>query len=317
MQHVSTPASGVGGVSQDAPLSRSLADRVAAVNRSLLERFPGSDDAGSLLSSMEGEWSGMIRQPPGAAQKVLRLTRHPDKGINEVVALIDQDPALSQAILKYANSALMAVGGGPGANRVLAPRAAVQRIGSKGVNVVVMAQLVEGQLCKPGGGFDEMAQQIWTHMVRTAPIARDLAPAFRADREQSYSLGLLHDVGKLILFNRMTDMRRELRRDLELPAGFVVDALRELHEPLGGIAFLSWGLGETSARSIANHHRNRPAESRDKYAEIVYLAEAIDIAQQNGASVDLDALWQEGRCGGDWLQVADVLQRYEEQAQNG
>ena len=52
---------------------------------------------------------------------------------------------------------------------------------------MVMAQLVEGQMCKPGGGFDAMAQQVWTHMVRTAPIARDMARAFRADPEHAYS----------------------------------------------------------------------------------------------------------------------------------
>ena len=107
----------------------------------------------------------------------------------------------------------------------------------------------------------------------------------------------------------MTDMRRELRRDLALPDGFVVESLRVLHELLGAAAFTSWGLGDMSARSIANHHRTLPTSKYDKYADIVFLAETVDIHEQRGSEPDIPTLWEEHQMEGSVDEAINVLAR--------
>ena len=64
------------------------------------------------------------------------------------------------------------------------------------------------------------------------------------DTDTAFSLGLLHDVGKLVLFHHISDLRRARRREITLSEKFLTLALASLHEPLGGLAVLEWDLDE-------------------------------------------------------------------------
>ena len=77
---------------------------------------------------------------------------------------------------------------------------------------------------RPGGELDTMAQQVWNHMVRVAPLARDLSGAFGVGPEQAFLLGLLHDVGKLVVFDRITELRTVQRRPLVIDRSIRVNS---------------------------------------------------------------------------------------------
>ena len=158
----------------------------------------------------------------------------------------------------------------------------------------MMAQFIGGELLRPGAGLDEIARMVWQHMVRTAPVARSLARRLGADHDEAFTLGLLHDVGKLVLFDRVAEERKRLRRDLRLPDGFIDQALRDLHESLGGLACMEWGLDPRSAHVIAWHHRQGEHPRGEMLSEVVFLAERIDLTRVRGEELDLDALWAEG-----------------------
>jgi len=195
--------------------------------------------------------------------------------LDKLAKIIETDPALLQSLLKHANSVFYATGAG--GNPVVAVPPALQRLGSKGIEIVVMSHMVEGALCRAGEGLDNLAAAGWAHMVRVAPLARSLAPGFGVDSDEAYALGLLHDVGKLVLFNRVADLRKKLRRPVRLGTGFIPAALRELHEPLGSLAVLEWGLGEEAALAVAIHHRNPVPQPTSTIGEVVFLAEKLDL----------------------------------------
>jgi HD-like signal output (HDOD) protein len=131
-------------------------------------------------------------------------------------------------------------------------------------------------------------------MVRTAPIARNLAPEFGLVPDHAFALGLLHDVGKLVIFDRIGTLRSMLRRDVVLTDRFVGAALRSLHEPLGGIAAARWALGDATARAISMHHRDPIPAEPHLASELLFVAERIDIAGIRGTPVELEAWWREG-----------------------
>ncbi len=237
----------------------------------------------------------VIRQPPRAAQAVLSLLNRRNCGLQEITALIKRDPALSQSLLRHSNSAFYA---GISSEPIVSIKAAIQRVGTNGIHASVMLEVLRGEISRPGGGLDRWARLVWEHLVRTAPIARSLARAFHADPEEAFTLGLLHDVGKLVFFDRIGTERARLRRDLELPVGFVKAALRELHEPLGSLAVLDWGLGDHAATVILGHHRREDVPSQDPLVEVLYVAERLDIAIQKGQKPDVDTIWAEGRLNG-------------------
>ncbi len=274
----------------------------------LEEQFGGCDcgDVEVVFDALRQPDSHEIRQPPNAAQAVLAVCRRRNYSMAELTRLIAKDPALSQALLRHANSAFYL---SRFSQKVISIQAAVQRIGTKGVNATVMSQVIEGELSRPGAGLDKIASLVWQHMVRTAPIARGLARAFRQDPEAIYTLGLLHDAGKLVLFDRIADQRKRMRRDLKLPEAFIEIALRLVHESLGGLAALQWGLDPEHAAAIAQHHR-QPAVEGMPASEVLFLAERIDLARVRQQPVRLDLWWQEGRLEGDRAKVEQALEAH-------
>lgn len=263
--------------------------RVAELHN-VLSREDRETDAPRFLDALLESFDAVVRQPPLAAQRALSVTRDTSAPTSRLVSLVEGDPGLGQALLRYANSAYYATGGG----RVVSLHGAVQRVGTSGVHNVVLKTMVDGLLCRPGSAYQDMVNLSWQHMVRVAPITRGLAPAFRAVPDEAYALGLLHDVGKLVVFDRLGELRKTLRRDVAFPLPVIGVVLRMLHEPLGGLAALQWGLGAGVAHAIATHHRAPVPEMYDPRCELLFFAERLDLARSLGRPVDLERWWKDG-----------------------
>ncbi len=144
-------------------------------------------------------------------------------------------------------------------------------------------------------------------MVRTAPLARDLAWLFDVEPEQAFALGLLHDVGKLAIFDRTATLRTAQRADFVLPAPTLSRTLRMLHAPLGGLCALGWQFGDDAARAIAEHHREPRPDPPNRFTEVIWLAERVDLAVVNGRPIDAVELWREGGLSGDSGKAQAIL----------
>jgi HD-like signal output (HDOD) protein len=288
------------------PLTETLHELVVQRLLVLLEELPPpmqDTDAPAVLGALAEDVAGMLRQPPVAAQRALAATRDSNGSVVELVRLFEGDPSLTQALLRHANSAYYSVRHG----RCLSLPTAVERIGTAGVENVVLDSMIHAMFCRPGGSYDRLVQQVWSHMVRTAPIARRIAPAFGVEPERAFTLALLHDAGKLVLFDRISTYRKERRREVDVPHHLLLWALKRLHEPLGGLATLGWGLEEEAVRAIATHHREPPPEGDDRLSEVVFLAEKVDLASLASEHFNLDALWTVGRLSADIREVREIL----------
>jgi HD-like signal output (HDOD) protein len=255
------------------------------------ERTP---DTVQFLASVRDANVSTIRQAPVAAQRALAKTRNPEIGIGQLVQVIEEDPTLGQALLRYANSAYYNTGG----SVVVSLKQAAQRVGASGVHNVVLAGMLDGMLCRPGGEYQTMVDAVRGHLVRTASISRSLAKAFTVPADDAFALGLLHDAGKLIVFDVIGTMRHDARRDLRITRHVVSDVLRHLHEMLGGLAALRWGLGVEVAQSISTHHRMPAPERADRMSELLFI------------SLDVPAWWEEGQIPGTPERAGEVLRLY-------
>lgn len=145
--------------------------------------------------------------------------------------------------------------------------------------------------------------------LREAVLARAAAPAFGLSAERAYAAGLLHDVGKLVLLDRAAALAEE-RSATAVPWPALRAALVALHEPLGGLAVVHWGMGVEAASAIAAHHRAPPPEPRNAMSEVIYLAERVDHAVTRGDVLDLDATWAEAALDGVLPRAAAALARH-------
>ena len=256
----------------------------------------------TMLGRVASSRGGRLRRPPAAAQRAMSACRRDDAPVDTLIELLENDPALSQAILARANSAYYSRGG----PRCLSLRDAIVRQGRQSVHSVLVEQTITSLLFTGTESTRRMVDQVWSHMVRTAPIARDLAPAFRVEPEQAFALALLHDVGKLAVFDVIATLRTAERSELAISGPTLSRTLGLLHEPLGGQCALGWDLGDEAARAIASHHRTA-GEDSGPLTELVWLAERIDLATARGQAMDLTALWREGRLTGDQRMVERTL----------
>lgn len=130
--------------------------------------------------------------PPGAALRILELTRKSDASMAEVADTLAADPALSVRLLKYANSALV------GARReITTVREATVLLGMRTVRMMALSfSLVSSQDRRACPGFDYGA--FWSHSLAHAVAARNLAHKHRSvPGEEAFAAGLLAGIGKL------------------------------------------------------------------------------------------------------------------------
>lgn len=283
-------------------------ERLARVEalRSGDAQLQGDPDAVALLQLLEQGPDSVIRQLPAAAQDALTMCDDPSLSRNQLADRLSRDPALVQGLLKTANSAAMGARGAP----VLGIVQALDRIGISGARAVVLSNCVNGLLSHPGGEHNAMAADVWSHMVRTAPMARSVASSFAADPDEAFAVALLHDVGKLIIFDCISTLRAKRRRSIALSPAFMHQLLRELHEPLGALAALHWGMGERAAAAIGTHHRSADIPVRDSLAETIFLAEHADHAMRRSVPLDMDQLWSSGRLTGSPARAGTALERH-------
>jgi HD-like signal output (HDOD) protein len=265
--------------------------------------IPESPDGLALVDMLTDSSESVIRQLPSAARDALALCGDQSVSFAQLSARLGQDPSLVQALLRTANSAAI----GAGRNPVLGVDGALERIGLIAGRSVVLANCVDGLLSRPGGRYDAMVNDIWSHMIRTAPVARAIAPAFQADSEAAFSIALLHDAGKLVVFDQLSALRVKRRRPVVIPRAFLSALLQALHEPLGALAAMRWSMGPQAALAIGNHHRAKVEQSVNPLAEVIYTAEHVDHTTRRGAALDLDGLFSAGGLSASPFKVAGAL----------
>ncbi|WP_373068475.1 HDOD domain-containing protein [Gemmatimonas sp.] len=263
-----------------------------------------SPDAIALLQPLAEGPDAVIRQMPAAAREALAICDDTTLSRRELSRRLERDPALMQGLLRTANS--VAIGGGRAA--VVGQDAVLDRIGVAGARGVVLANCVDGLLSHPGGEFTRLANETWAHMIRSAPIARAAAPAFAADADEAFTVALLHDVGKLVVFDRLSVLRAKRRRAVTLTPDFVHQLLQVLHEPLGSLGALQWGMGDRAATAIGTHHRVAASRGRHPLAEAIFFAERADHAARRHEPFDVDLAWSEGKLTGTVNRASSALQ---------
>lgn len=208
------------------------------------------------------------------------LTADPsaDNYFEEVEQLVRSDPAFAARLLRYANSPAFAA-----PKPIVRVHDALVRLGcATAVNLILAVSAT--RVFVPRQGW---ARELWGHALDVAALARHLAQgvsAVRVDPEVAYMSGLLHDIGRFVLYLEAPDeIRRIDERDWETPAALV--ALEQemcgfTHANLGASVAAKWGIPETVVRLIQHHHDTPPPESAPELAErirLIRIADWIDV----------------------------------------
>jgi len=225
---------------------------------------------------------------------VLAATSNVHCCADDVARAVAQDQVLSIRLLRLANSSAYSRG-----RSVDCLKEAIQRIGIHEVRSLVTT-LALAEQCQggPGSGLDP--RLFWEHSVACGLAASALAKLRRCpDVDQFFLWGLLHDVGRVILLERVPEEYAEVcerAQELELPLEVVEPRLLHLdHCDVLDHVLRHWQFPTEFITPVASHHRSvagmrrlRPADA-DRAATIA-LADRIVHALLLGSSGN-DALY--------------------------
>lgn len=242
--------------------------------------------------SLVNEVNSLVSMPDIALQ-INDLLQDPNSSAWDIGRLIEQDPSLSAALLRIANSPIY----NPGI-AVTAIDRAVTMVGTREVRDLAFG------ICAVEA-FDGISnelitmQDFWHHCLRTAAAGRVIQSYLRGRRCPSlFVAGLLHDIGQLVMFTLCPEKSEQaLKRSMDIGHGastFVAE--REVfgfdHTEVGAVLAERWNLPAYVQHSIRWHHNpineaNREAPEADQMVgTAIHLANTIAILSEV-QSIDL------------------------------
>ena len=199
--------------------------------------------------------TGALPVLPSIWTRLTEILNSPYSGIDDVAAVVEQDPGLASRLLHTVNSAHFGI-----ARKVVSCSEAIQIVGLEVVRSLMMGiQIFDFYQKSPF--VRSVFGTIWNHSLQTAIGARKLAE-FQGEPNQlcniTFIAALLHDVGKLIF---AANAEPEYRMVMELAAksGVPVEQA-ELgtfgcdHAQIGAYLFALWGFPDPVVQAVENHH---------------------------------------------------------------
>jgi putative nucleotidyltransferase with HDIG domain len=212
---------------------------------------------------------------PQLAVRIIREIGSPESSACSIAELATQDSSLTAALLRTANS---------NAYSPIRPITSVQEsiaiIGLSGVRSLITRIKLEAMLGKFQASED--FEELWTHGLAVSMIAEALASRFGADRSFCSTLGLLHDIGKLlVLRTRPEDFDRlhHLATPGESALGRERRVLGADHADIGAHIASRWGLPAEIVEGIRFHHAPELI-SKDLGAALARDVAVVHVANQ-------------------------------------
>lgn len=208
---------------------------------------------------------------PESATLLLKQTNDMDCDPGEVVTLIKRDQSLTSHLLRIANSVRYNFG----THTVSSVQQAVARLGLLKIREIVVVMCCQCRIFD-APGFEADVRQSFRVSLATAVYAQEIARVRRLNVEDAFLSGLLHDVGRPVLLQTLTD--RRATSGLQATDDDLRVAAENHRIPLAARMVESWEL--PSRISDAIRHQLTPLETLDQNPGSAILNLAIDLARR-------------------------------------
>ena len=229
---------------------------------------------------------------PEVCIRVNEMLDEPSVTAAELGHIISQDTSLTARLLKIVNSSYYGFQA-----KIETVSRAVTVVGLRELRgLVIAASAVETFSNVP----DEILNKVrfWRHSLYCGVIARLLAEQCHVlHSERLFVAGLLHDIGKLIIAQRLPTETRMIA--LEADSGnrseFEVeqDFLGFNHAEVGGELMKAWSMPETLFESVAYHHNPKQAKTGVMETCLVHMANIFTDEAERGLDMKEDTPLQE------------------------
>lgn len=213
---------------------------------------------------------------PGVVTEVMNLTSDPNASVSELSGLIERDPVLTTKLLKISNSAYY------GMRQVVGTlKLALVILGAREVRSIVVGIAVLDTFRDEETEMLLGQHGLWQHSLLVAGIAKKLGTHLDLSLQgEGFIAGLIHDIGKLVLWKHLGAEYRELFERAQREAvplhQLEQDVLGFNHADAAAALAEAWNLPETLSFAIGAHHTNNDRVQEEgpapKLAALVRLA---------------------------------------------
>jgi HD-like signal output (HDOD) protein/ActR/RegA family two-component response regulator len=230
------------------------------------------------------ELTGGLACLPGIPELYLEITealQSPLTSSDRIAEIASKDPALSAKILQIANSAFFGF-----SRKVFSVEEAVQLLGIgviQSLSLAVPLFTAYDRTKCPNFHIDQM----WEHSAEVAAIARRIYNEHLDDThraEQAFAAGIMHDVGKLILADKLPEQYNAILAEAKATNTELFKIERQhfnaTHAEVGAYLLALWGLPVPLIEAIAAHHAPRRCGVGTLcLAGVVHIADALQHTQ--------------------------------------
>ena len=227
---------------------------------------------------------------PEVALRIARMVDNPTASATDIGREISHDAALTARLLRIANSPVFGQQG-----KIATISRAIALLGVRQVRDLTVGITAVRS-------FDGIANELvtmasfWRHSVLCAVAADQIASRRGGQRgDTPFVAGLLHDIGQLIIFNRIPELAREA---LLMSADSADDrglhaCEREVmgfdHAAVGAALARGWGMPLALQECIEFHHQ--PDAAREYPAEVatIHIANSVAVLAEIGSTDPADA----------------------------
>ena len=216
---------------------------------------------------------------PETASRILQIRAHHEIKVDELVSIIEKDPALVAQIVSYANSAFFGQAGA-----VKSIKDAIFRV--LGVDTVLNMALALsiGSTFKMSQSGPIGAKAIWQSGVFTASLMQRLSILMpwgdRLNPGTAYLVGLLRDFGLLVQAQLFPAEYQELNDYLRAnPDEKILDAEEKIfgisHCEVGKMVMRMWNMPEELLVATKYHYITNYHGEFDRYIQLMAIAESM------------------------------------------
>lgn len=209
----------------------------------------------------------------------------PTSTVDVIASLLRSDPDLCARMLRMANSAFYSF-----PTRIETIERAVGTIGLRQIRELVLVTAVVKAFEGIPAGTVNM-ETFWEHSIAVGVMARELGQqAALPNADGFYIPGLLHDIGRLVMYLKLPGLMRELleRHDTEGRSLFLMEKemLNYSHADIGARLLELWNLPESIWEPVGKHHEPVQSGEYQLAACAIHLADAWVNTHRIGRSGD-------------------------------
>ena len=212
-----------------------------------------------------------------AALKLVNLLDQPEADNDEVVNAIKCDNILTAKLLRACNSPYFGLD-----EPVASVDQAVMILGHQQILHIVLTLAFGSAMVVPLPGYAVEASELWRHSLITASAAEIIAheaTGMNVEKPVAFTVGLLHDIGKLVMSQALTpDLQVAIRQLIENQKISRSEAEKTVlgtdHGEVGACLLRTWNLPEKIIEATVNHH-NPVFEPAPQLSVVTHLANCL------------------------------------------